>query len=396
MTKMNKRGFSFKGKKIDLDIRNYGMLIILIVITLFFQWQTNGVLLVPMNISKLIMQNGYILILAIGMLPVILTGNIDLSVGSIMAIVGAVTSKMLIGENVYPVWIAILAGLLTGLIIGAWNGYWVAYIKIPAFIVTLSSMLLFRGLTLVITKGKTLGPYPESYQSIAQTYLPDLPGTESMHLTSLIIGLIIIIAYLILSIQKRKKQIQYGIKVMNINLFAVKLILISFIIGFSAYWLTRFNGMPLILVILGILVVLFSFVTQKTIIGRHVYALGGNEKATELSGVNTNLVKFITFANMGVLAAFAGIVYSARINCASPTAGDGFELDAIAACYIGGASAAGGVGTIGGAMIGGLVMGILNNGMSIMGVGVDWQKTVKGLVLLAAVILDKYNQSKKK
>ena len=383
------------GGRIQIDFKKYGMIIALVAITIFFQYLTSGVLLAPMNISKLIMQNGYILILAIGMLPIILTGDIDLSVGSVMALVGAVTSLLLVGNTGFPVWLAVLIGLLIGVLIGAWQGFWIAYVKVPAFIATLAGMLFFRGITLVVTNGKTIGPFPNSYQYIAQAYIPDI-GVKGMYLSTILIGVVFAIWYLFSQIKRRKKEISYGFEVGSPALFYGKIIVMMFIILFSTFWFTKFKGAPVILIILGILTLLYSFLTQKTVIGRHIYALGGNEKATALSGIKTSRVKFLAFVNMGLLAAFAGIVYSARINCASPTAGDGFELDAIAACYIGGASASGGVGTIVGAIIGGLVMGVLNNGMSIIGVGTDWQKAIKGLVLLAAVVFDIVNQSKKK
>lgn len=383
------------GRRFQVDFKKYGMIIALVAITIFFQYLTSGVLLAPMNISKLIMQNGYILILAIGMLPIILTGDIDLSVGSVMALVGAVTSILLVGNTGFPVWLAVVIGLLLGMLIGAWQGFWIAYVKVPAFIATLAGMLFFRGITLVVTNGKTIGPFPNSYQYIAQAYIPDIGGM-GIHLTTILIGVVFAIWYLFSEMNRRKKEVSYGFEVGNSALFYSKIIVMMFIILFSTYWFTKFKGAPIILIILGILTLLYSFLTQKTVIGRHIYAMGGNEKATALSGIKTNKVKFLAFVNMGLLAAFAGIVYSARINCASPTAGDGFELDAIAACYIGGASASGGVGTIVGAIIGGLVMGVLNNGMSIIGVGTDWQKAIKGLVLLAAVVFDIINQSKKK
>ena len=383
-------------KKIRLDFKKYGMVIALVVITVLFQILTKGVLLAPMNISKLLMQNGYILILAIGMLPIILTGDIGLSVGSVVALVGAVTSTLLVGSGAKPVFVGILAGLLVGALIGVCHGFWVAYVRVPAFIATLAGMLLFRGLTLVITQGKTIGPYPDSYQYIAQAYVPDIGGMTDIHSTTILIGLLLMIAYIVSEITRRKREIKYGFQVSGTQVFAAKLVIMAGLIAVAAYWFTRFKGIPVILVILGILTFIYSFITQKTVLGRHIYALGGNERATELSGINTRRVKFLTFVNMGILAAFAGIVYSARINCANPTAGDGFELDAIAACYIGGASASGGVGKITGAIVGGLVMGVLNNGMSIIGVGTDWQKAIKGLVLLAAVVFDIMNQSKKK
>lgn len=385
-----------QAKKFHLDLKKYGMVIALAVITVLFQWLTDGVLLAPMNISKLLMQNGYILILAIGMLPIILTGDIDLSVGSVVALVGAVTSKLLVGETRMPVVLGIAAGLLVGILIGVWHGFWIAYVKVPAFIATLAGMLFFRGLTLVITEGKTIGPYPDSYQYIAQAYLPDVGGMSQIHLTTVLIGIVLILVFLLSQLKKRKREISYGFDVSNQGIYILKLVVMAGLIAFATYWFTRFKGAPVILIILGVLTFIYSFVTEKTVLGRHIYALGGNERATALSGIKTKRVKFLTFVNMGLLAAFAGIVYSARINCANPTAGDGFELDAIAACYIGGASASGGVGRISGAIVGGLVMGVLNNGMSIIGVGTDWQKSIKGLVLLAAVVFDIVNQAKKK
>ena len=385
-----------QGRKFHLDLKKYGMVIALVVITALFQWLTEGVLLAPMNISKLLMQNGYILILAIGMLPIILTGDIDLSVGSVVALVGAVTSKLLVGETRMPVALGIAVGLLVGILIGIWHGFWIAYVKVPAFIATLAGMLFFRGLTLVITQGKTIGPYPDAYQYIAQAYLPDVGGTSRIHLTTILIGAALIVVFLLTQLQKRKREISYGFAVSGSGVYTLKLVFMAGLIAFATYWFTRFKGAPVILMILGILTFIYSFVTEKTVLGRHIYALGGNERATALSGIKTKRVKFMTFVNRGLLAAFAGIVYSARINCANPTAGDGFELDAIAACYIGGASASGGVGRISGAIVGGLVMGVLNNGMSIIGVGTDWQKSIKGLVLLAAVVFDIVNQTKKK
>lgn len=377
----------------SISVKKHIMFIALVVISIFFQITTNGILLVPMNISKLIMQNSYILILAVGMLPCILTGDIDLSVGSIVAVVGAITGTMLVTYEL-PVIFAVLAGLIAGVLIGAWHGYWIAYVKVPAFIVTLAGMLIFRGLTMVILDGNTLGPFPKSYQYVAQAFLPDV-NVGIPHFSTLIVGLFVGIAAVWGEIRSRKQKEQYGIEVSGKTLFIFKNIAIMSIVLFSSYWLTKFKGLPIILVLLGVITVVYSFVTTKTIFGRHIYALGGNEKVAALSGIKTKRVKFLVYVNMGLLAAIAGIVFSGRLNAAGPTAGNGFELDAIAACYIGGASASGGVGTVIGVIVGGLVMGVLNNGMSMMGIGVDWQQTIKGLVLLAAVAFDVYNQSKK-
>ena len=373
-------------------VKKNAMFIALIVISLLFQILTNGILLAPMNVARLIQQNSYILILAVGMLLCILTGNIDLSIGSVVAIVGAVVGVMVINMHM-PVWIAIVTGLLLGIVIGAWQGYWIAYVKIPAFIVTLAGMLIFRGLATIILDGQTIGPFPESFQYMAQEYLPTfgLPGFTS----TLLVGLVISILLVISQIRTRAEQIRYGIEVGSRTLFIVKNVVLVVVIMVASYWFTLFKGLPFILVILGVIAVIYAYISSKTVIGRHVYAIGGNEKAADLSGIKTKKVKFLVYTNMGLLSAVAGIVFSSRLNAAGPTAGVNFELDAIAACYIGGASASGGVGTIVGAVIGGLVMGVLNNGMSIVGVDMNWQQVIKGLVLLFAVAFDIINQSKK-
>lgn len=393
MVKVNNGKTIKSNVKFKFDPRKYAMFIALIVIAILFQLLTNGVLLKPMNVTKLILQNSYVLVLAIGMLPCILTGNIDLSVGSIVAVVSAISGVLIVSMGM-PIQIAIVISLLLGALVGAWQGFWIAYVKVPAFIVTLAGMLIFRGITMIILQGNTLSPYPASFQYMAMGFLPEIGGGKS-HVLTLIIGAIISVTFIILEIRKRLQERKYEIEQCAKNMFIVKLFCITSVIMFSSYWLAQYKGIPFVFIILGALVLFYSFVTNKTVVGRHIYALGGNEKATKLSGIKTKKVMFLVYVNMGVMAALAGLLFAARLNAAAPSAGSGFELDAIAACYIGGASASGGVGTITGAIIGGLVMGILNNGMSLMGVGVDWQQAIKGLVLLAAVAFDIYNQSKK-
>nr|WP_199883903.1 multiple monosaccharide ABC transporter permease [Massilibacillus massiliensis] len=393
-TDTNSSSSAFRKNIIQIAIRKYAMFIALIAIALLFQWLTQGILLAPMNVSKLIMQNSYILILAIGMLPCILTGDIDLSVGSVIAVVGAIAGTMLISMNM-SVGLTIFVCLAVGLLIGAWQGFWVAFIKVPSFIVTLAGMLLFRGATMIILDGNTLSPFPESYQFIAQKFLSDIPLIGAIPYSTILVGLIVAVCYVISEVNARKQDIQYKVKVSSKKIFITKISLVSFICLYAAYWLSEFKGMPIILLLLAALIILYSFITHRTVIGRHIYALGGNERATQLSGIKTQWIRFLVFVNMGLLAAIAGLIFSARLNCAGPSAGNGFELDAIAACYIGGASATGGIGTIVGAIVGGLVMGVLNNGMSIMGIGIDWQMGIKGLVLLIAVGFDIYNQAKK-
>lgn len=376
-------------KSIKSYLKKYAMFIALISITILFQITTRGILLKPMNISKLIMQNSYVLILAIGMLPVILTGNIDLSVGSILAIVSAIAGVMIVSYGM-PVWLTIIVCLMVGILIGMWQGFWISYVGIPSFIVTLAGMLIFRGLTLVMLKGNTLAPFPKSYQFMAAEFL-----TRDKELVTLVsLGVGIVFAGLVgaFELKKRSRELSYNIPSQTRTGFLVELGLKLVAIVFSAFWLSRYNGIPMVLLLLVVLVAIYTYITNRTVIGRSIYAFGGNERAAELSGIKTKRVFFLTYVNMGLMAAIAGIIFSGRLNAATASAGSGFELDAIAACYIGGASASGGVGTIIGAVIGGLVMGVLNNGMSIMGIGIDWQQAIKGLVLLAAVAFDILNQ----
>ncbi|MDM5200938.1 sugar ABC transporter permease [Fictibacillus enclensis] len=381
------------GQVIRNNMRQYTMIITLIVIMLFFQLLTDGLLLKPLNITNLILQNAHILVLAIGMVLVIITGHIDLSVGSVAAFVGAVSGIMIINHNV-PTFLAIIISLILGAAIGAWQGFWVAYVKIPAFIVTLAGMLIFRGLTMVALEGKSIAPYPDAFQSMSAGFIPDWLGGGSLHVTTMVIGLVLSLLYVFNEWKARNNQISYGFDIPPGGLFIAKLAAIFIVLNLFAYVLATYEGIPNILVILGVLVLLYSFVTNQTTAGRHIYAIGGNEKAAQLSGIKTKKVTFWVFVNMGILSALSGLLFAARLNAATPKAGNLFELDAIAACFIGGASAYGGIGTVAGAIIGGLVMGIMNNGMSLLGVGIDWQQGIKGFVLLAAVALDIYNKNK--
>lgn len=377
------------------NIRQYGMGIALVSIIALFQILTDGILLRPLNVSNLILQNSYILVLAIGMLLVIITGNVDLSVGSVVAFVGAISGMLMVNLNM-PVYVGIIVSLLIGALVGAWQGYWIAYVKIPAFIVTLAGMLIFRGLTLVILQGQTLAPFPESFQSISSGFTRDIFAGSSLHITTIIVGMIFSIIYILMEFDNRKKKIKYNFDTLPIQFLIAKLAIIILAINLLTFSLASYKGIPNVLILLAFLVVVYTFVANKTIPGRHIYALGGNEKAAKLSGIKTEKILFWVYVNMGLLSALAGMVFTGRLNAATPKAGTGFELDAIAACYIGGASASGGIGTVMGAIIGGLVMGVLNNGMSIIGVGIDWQQAIKGMVLLAAVAFDVYTKSKAK
>lgn len=383
------------------NIRQYGMIIALFVLMCFFQIITKGTLLMPMNISNLVAQNAYVLILAIGMLFCIITGNVDLSVGSIVAIIGAV-SGILIVRMELPFWLGLIICMLIGIMVGAFQGFFIAYVKIPAFIVTLAGMLMFRGLTMALLKGQTISQYPKQFQFAAQGFvfqsakIPFEFGGKAMTLNifAVIAGIVCSVIYLLFELNSRTNKRKYNFPVDSTPVLIIKVLLVAAVINFFTVELALYNGIPAVLLIVVLLVAIYTFIANKTIIGRHVYALGGNAKAAKLSGVKTSKIMFMVYANMGLLAGLAGIIVAARLNAATPKAGSGFELDAIAACYIGGASASGGIGTIIGAIVGGLVMGVLNNGMSILGVSVDWQQVVKGAVLLLAVTFDVYSKSK--
>jgi len=375
------------------NIRQYGMVLALVFIMALFQVLTGGILFRPMNITNLVLQNSYVLILGVGMLLCIVTGNVDLSVGSVVAFVGAVAAVFMIDLHM-PVVPGIILTLLVGLLVGSFHGYFIAYRKIPPFIVTLGGMLIFRGLTMVILKGQTKAPFAKSIQNIAAGYLPGDFKIAGLNAIAILAGLVLSAIFIAVQLNMRKRKKKYDFEVLPVGFEIVKITLVVLAINTLTLLLAAHNGIPLVLILLASLIFIYTFITQKTISGRHIYALGGNEKAARLSGVKTHRVMFWVYANMGLLAAVAGLVVAGRLNAATPKAGTNFELDAIAACYIGGASASGGVGTVLGTIVGGLVMGVLNNGMSIMGVSVDWQQAIKGMVLLAAVCFDVYTKSK--
>ncbi|GIN13421.1 sugar ABC transporter permease [Shouchella clausii] len=373
------------------NVRQYSMTCALLFIMLLFQLLTDGILLQPLNITNIILQNSYILILAIGMVMIIITGHIDLSVGSVAAFIGALSAILMIELNVHPV-LAVLICLIAGALVGAWQGFWVAYVQIPAFIVTLAGMLIFRGITLIMLEGQSIASYPPSFQQLSSGFLPDLFNGDSIHLFSMFLGVVLTTVLIVMQIKGRKKQLHHDLPVASPAWFTVKLVAIAAVILVFTYVLASYRGIPNILILLVALIAFYAFVTKKTVFGRHIYAVGGNEKAAALSGIKTKRVTFAVFVNMGILAALSGLIFAARLNAATPRAGNLFELDAIAAAFIGGASAYGGVGTIIGAVVGGLVMGVMNNGMSILGLGIDWQQAIKGLVLLAAVAFDVVNK----
>jgi putative multiple sugar transport system permease protein len=375
------------------NIREYGMLIALLAVMVFFQFQTGGILFKPVNITNLVLQNSYVITMALGMLLIIVSGWIDLSVGSVVAVIGALAGVLMVRYHVD--WIVTVAiCLVVGAGIGAFQGYWVAYLKIPAFIVTLAGMLIFRGLTFVLLQGESVGPFPVGFQKISSGFIPDIFNFPGFHLTTIVIGVLLSIILIVLDLRARNNQQKYGFEVTPFYFFVLKNVLITGAVLGLCFLMASYKGLPNVLVLLFVLITGYAFVTSQSVIGRRIYAMGGNAKAAQLSGVKTSRLLFYTFINMGILAALAGIIVAARLNSSTPNAGDGMELDVIAACFIGGASASGGIGTVIGAVVGAFLIGVLNNGMSIIGVGIDWQKVVKGLVLLAAVFFDVYNKNK--
>ena len=386
-----------KKKTVNIDMKQYGMVLALIAVFLIFAVMTGGKNMSPANINNLIMQNGYVVILAVGMLLCVLTGNIDLGVGSIVALCGATVGILMIDCHT-NMWVAILAALAVGVLAGMFVGLFVSKLSIPPFIVTLATMLMGRGLTYTLLKAQTKGPLPANYTYIGAGFLPTMKipfGNGTLDVVSVIVAGIATVLVIMAELKSINTKKKYGFPINPLWQIIIKEAVILMIVWFFFYKLSRYNGIPFVLVIMGVLVGLYHFITSKTVAGRQIYALGGNAKAAKLSGINTEKVFFWVYTNMGILSAIAGIVLSARNASATPKAGDGFEMDAIASCYIGGAATSGGIGTIIGAVVGAFIMGILNNGMSLYGWSTDIQKIVKGAVLLGAVTVDLLSKRKK-
>ena len=388
------------------------MVIVLVGVMLLFELLIrigdHGSLFAPANITNIIRQNSYVVILATGMLCCILTGgNIDLSVGSVVALVGALAGVFIVNWG-WPIWLGILACLIIGTMIGAFHGFFIAYVHIPPFITTLAGMLLWRGVATIVLDGRPISPFPQKYKNLFESFLPAVESNADNEIeifgefvdktsftTTMIIALVCILVYVILEVISRQNKIKKNYTVSSKGSFIAKLVLLSVVILILGQFLARDRGIPVILILLAVIIAAYSYFTQNTVPGRYLYAIGGNEKAARLSGVNTNNVMFFAYTNMGFIAAVAALVTVARLDSAQPTAGQNYEMDAIASCFIGGASAYGGTGTVSGAVIGAIFMGVLNNGMSILGVDMNWQRAVKGLVLLLAVIFDVVSKKKK-
>jgi putative multiple sugar transport system permease protein len=376
---------------ITRNLRQSGIYVAFVAIVALFAVLTGGISLSPVNITNIVLQYSYILVLAIGMVIVIIAGHIDLSVGSVVALTGAVSAVLVIQQGL-PWWVGVLAAIAVGVVVGAWHGFWVAYVGIPAFIVTLAGMLLFRGLTLRVLDNISLSPFPAEYQQVASGFLNGLIGGQGFDAFTLLIGAIAVAGYAVSGFRTRLARITYQQPVESFPLFVARVVLVGAVVMYFAWQLAHARGLPVVLIILAVLVMAYGVVTRRSVFGRQVYAIGGNLSAAMLSGVKVRTVNFWIFVNMGFLSAVAGIIYSSRSNGAQPAAGNMFELDAIAAAFIGGAAVTGGVGTVVGAMVGGLIMAVMSNGMQLMGVDQSIQSVVKGLVLLLAVAFDIYNK----
>ncbi|WP_442877452.1 multiple monosaccharide ABC transporter permease [Dactylosporangium sp. AC04546] len=379
--------------RFSVNLRQSGIYIAFAAIVVLFEILTEGSLLEPQNISNIIVQNSYILILAIGMILIIIAGHIDLSAGSVVAVTGAFAAVLMVDLDV-PWPLAILATLVVGGLIGAWQGFWIAYFGIPAFIVTLAGMLVFRALTMTVLGNQGIGPFPDDVRTLANGFTPGFLNNVGLgvlggaDLFTLLVGLAAVAGIVVVQWRARSGRVGYGQQVDSMPVFVAKVAGASLVLMFIIVQLARFKNLPWVLVLLAALVLLYTLLSQRTVFGRHIYAVGGNLQAASLSGVKVKSVTFWIFVNMGLLASIAGIIFAGRLNQAGPTAGNAFELDAIAAAFIGGAAVQGGVGKVVGAITGGLIMAVINNGMSLVGSPSERVMLVKGLVLLAAVAFD--------
>ena len=373
------------------NLRQSGIYLAFVAIIVLFSFLTDGILLTPQNVTNIVVQNSYILILAIGMVIVIIAGHIDLSVGSVVAFTGAVAGVLTVRQGL-PWYVGVIGALVVGALVGAWQGYWVAFVGIPAFIVTLAGMLIFRGATMVTLGNTQISPFPDAFRNIASGYLNGWLGGSGFDVFTVVLGAVGAAAFAFSQLRSRRARVAYQQSVDSMAMFVARIVLMAIVVMAFAWELANYKGLPIVLIILAVLILVYSAITKRSVFGRHVYSIGGNLNAAMLSGIKVKWVNFWIMVNMGVLSGLAGVVFTARLNLANPKAGTGFELDAIAACFIGGAAVTGGVGTVIGTIIGGLIIGVMNNGMSIMGVGIDYQQAIKGLVLLLAVAFDVYNK----
>ena len=380
-------------------LKKYTMVFALLAVIIFFQAITGGKMLLAQNVNNLISQNAYVFVLAAGMLLCILTGgNIDLACGSVVCFIGGIGAVMM-DKDISWVF-AVIVMLIGGILVGAWQGFWIAYFKVPPFIATLAGMYAFRGLSNVVLQGYTVGIRNQVFLNVfgggADCYIPDLFGGQNLNVTCLLIGIILAVIFVVMTVTGRATAIKAGNDVGPFYGDAVKMLVVSVAVIWFFYKLANYKGIPTSLIWIGVVLLVYAYITSNTRMGRYLYAVGGNEKATTLSGIDSRKVYFFAYVNMGLMSGLAGILTIARATQAQPTFGQGYEMDAIAACFIGGASAYGGEGNIFGIVIGALLMGVINMGMSIMGMEANYQKVVKGLVVLIAIIFDVVSNSKKK
>ncbi|MBR5422129.1 MAG: sugar ABC transporter permease [Lachnospiraceae bacterium] len=380
-------------------IKKYTMLFALIAVVIFFYFNTDGLILLPQNINNLISQNAYVFVLAAGMLLCILTGgNIDLAVGSVVCFVGGIGAVMM-DKNINMVF-AVIVMLVGGLLVGAWQGFWISYVKVPPFIATLAGMYAFRGLSNVVLQGKAVGVDDGFFLKVfgggADCYIPDFFGGKDLNITCIVAGAVVAVVYIAYELKKRITAKARGFSVVPLYTLLIRVVCICAVVLWVFYKLANYKGIPTAFIWIAVVLISYGYITSKTTVGRYLYAVGGNEKATRLSGIDSRKVYFFAYINMGLMAGLAGILTIARQVGAQPTFGQLYEMDAIAACFIGGASAYGGEGSIFGVIIGALLMGVINQGMSIMGMEATYQKVVKGIVVLVAIIFDVLSNKKKK
>jgi putative multiple sugar transport system permease protein len=384
--------------KITDILKKYTMVFALVIIIAFFYWRTGGKILLPQNINNLISQNAYVFVLAAGMLLCILTGgNIDLACGSVVCFVGGI-GAVIMAKNV-NVWVAVIVMLIGGLLVGVWQGFWIAYVKVPPFIATLAGMYAFRGLSNVVLQGLTVGVNNTTFLNVfgggADCYVPDFIGGGALNMTCFIAGIVIAAIYIIAVLRNRVSAKSKGYEVAPMGMVLIRIVIVCAVIIWVFYKLSKYKGIPTSLIWIAAVLLAYSYITSKTTMGRYLYAVGGNEKATRLSGIDSRKIYFFAYVNMGLMSGLAGILTIARAGNAQPTFGQGYEMDAIASCFIGGASAYGGEGNVFGVVIGAILMGVINQGMSIMGMEANYQKVVKGLVLLIAIIFDVMSKKEK-
>ncbi len=374
---------------IKRNMRSYGMFIALLAVMLFFTLTTEGLFMTARNLSNLFDQTGYVAVLAIGMTLILIDLQIDLSVGYVCGFIGAIVAQIMRVAPGVPVVVLVLAAMVIGILVGAYQGFLVAKCEVPPFVVTLAGMFIFRGALLLVTGSTgTIIIKNETFNALGNGFIPDIGGEHDIHILTMILGILLVGCLIGSEIKARANKAKYGLSDTPKTLFIAKLLFIAVLILFFTTKLAQYHGLSWTIVIVLVVLGIYHFITNNTVLGRHIYAVGGNREAAQLSGIKVEKILMFVFCNMGMLAGLAGVLFAARLQSATPTAGNAFEMDAIASSYVGGTSASGGVGKVTGTMIGALVMSSLTNGMNLMNVGISYQYIVRGAVLIAAVLFD--------